>query len=276
MANIRCFDSSKPNLTASELSRGKKKKIIYNEIRENVKEFNTANPTKQNGKEYNSQTIVNTTCDISFGSLEYAESYAVLDDIREGAGLCNPVIITTPITTVQYAACRNICSNTFANGFQDTGQTGGGSIVSIDNVNTTLNQLMVSDATTHQYLQNLDTNANLTTSVIAIPTLTYAASQFTTQTLSLGTGPLRYRNATFLGSCNATTAPYTNPMFVIQYSTTGTGNWFSDGIEPSFFVNTTADWQFCFQRSNVPTQYVRLFFVNATTFTSLQLVLTKN
>jgi hypothetical protein len=259
MANIRCFDSSKPNLTASELSREKKKQIIYNEIRQNVQQFNTANPMKLNGNEYNSQTIINTTCDISFGSLEYAESYAVLDDVREGAGLCNPVIITTPITTVQYAACSNICSDTFANGFQDTGQTG---------------ELAVYDASANEYLQNLDTNANLTTSVIIITTLTYAASEFTTQTLSLGTGALRFRNATFLGSCDAT-APNNDPMFVIQYSTDNS-TWFSDGIEPSFFQITPTSWQFCFQRSNVPTRYIRLFFVNATTFTSLQLVLTKN
>jgi hypothetical protein len=121
MANVRCFDSLKPNLTASELSSEKRKKIMYNEIRQNVVHFNTANPVKLNGNEYNSQTIVNTTYDISFGSLVYAESYAVLGDVREGAGLCNPVQITTPITTVQYAACSNICSDTFANGFQDTG-----------------------------------------------------------------------------------------------------------------------------------------------------------
>jgi len=158
MANIRCFDSSKPNLTASELSNEKRKQIIYNEIRQNVEHFNTANPVKQNGKEYNSQTIVNPTCDISFGYVEYAESYAILDDVREGAALCNPVQISTPITTVQYAACTNICSNTFANGFQDTGQTGGGSIVSIDNVQTTVNEeLKVSDATTHQTLQQIET-----------------------------------------------------------------------------------------------------------------------
>jgi hypothetical protein len=275
MANTRCFDSLKPNLTAGELSDGKRKKTIFNEIRRNVQYFNTANPVKSNGKEYNSNTQVNTTCDISFGALEFAESYAVMDDVREGAALCIPVQISTPINTVNYDTCSNICSNTFANGFQDIGGNGSGTIqvVSISGVDTTTqHELRVYDMSANMALQHLDTNANLDAYTEVITPLIYPAGGATTS-FTLGTGPNRYRNATVLGSCDSTTN--INPMFVFQFSADGT-NWFGDGTEPAFFTISINNWQFCLQRSNVPTQYVRLFCVNSTTFNYLQIVLTKH
>lgn len=278
MANIRCFDSLKPNLTASELSYEKRKQIIFNEIQQNVKKFNTGNPVKRNGKQYNRNTNVNSTCDASGGYIDYAESYAILEDVREGAALCYPVKISTPIDTVQSTLCENLCSNTFASGFQDTGQTGGGTEVSIINVETTAgNELKVSDNTTHTLLTRLDTNANKNASYTDIYdniSTTITLGTPATTSIAMGTGADRYRNVTFFGRCDTTINA--NPSFVIQFSRLTGGPWFSDGIEPSFFKNATNDWQFCFQRSNVPTQFVRLLCVTTTTFIYLQVVLTKN
>lgn len=274
MANIRCFDSLKPNLTASELSYEKRKQIIFNEIQQNVKKFNTGNPVKRNGKQYNRNTNVNSTCDASGGYIDYAESYAILEDVREGAALCYPVNISTPIDTVQSTLCENLCSNTFASGFQDTGQTGGGTIVSLDGVDVTMNQLNVIDEDANATLLRLDTNANLNsnyTDVYLTPNTVVGGAS--TATANMGTAANRYRNVTFFGSCDTTIN--TNPVFVMQFSRLTGGPWFSDGIEPSFFKNATNDWQFCFQRSIAPTQFVRLLCVNTTTFNSLQVVLTK-
>jgi hypothetical protein len=277
MANIRCFDSFKPNLTASELSYEKRKQIVFNEIQQNVKNLNTGNPVKKNGKQYNRNTNVNSTCDASGGYIDYAESYAILEDVRQGSALCYPENINTPIDTVQSTLCENLCSNTFANGFQDTGQTGGGTEVSLGGVDITLNQLNVIDSGANAKLLRLDTNANKDasyTDIYLTSTPIAAGTVATTTSIAMGTGADRYRNVTFFGSCDTTTNA--NPSFVIQFSRLTGGPWFSDGIEPSFFKNATNDWQFCFQRSNVPTQFVRLLCVTATTFNSLQVVLTKN
>jgi hypothetical protein len=275
MANIRCFDSLKPNLTASELSYEKRNQTVFNEIQQNVKKFNTGNPVKRNGKQYNRNTNVNSTCDASGGYIDYAESYAILEDVREGAALCYPVKVTIPIDNVQSTLCENLCSNTFADGFQDTGQTGGGTIVSLDGVDVTMNQLNVIDEDANAKLLRLDTNANKNASYtdIYLTSTTVTLGTAATTSIDMGIGADRFRNVTFFGSCDTTTN--LNPSFVIQFSRLTGGPWFSDGAEPSFFKNAINDWQFCFQRSNVPTRFVRLLCVTATTFNSLQVVLTK-
>ena len=121
MANTRCFDSVNNSiLSASELSSEKRQQTIYTEIQKNIQRFNTANPVKKNGKKYNRNTIVNSTCDISSGYVEVAKSYALLMDVKDGAATCYPVVISTPIDSIQYTLCSNLCGNTFAQGFQDT------------------------------------------------------------------------------------------------------------------------------------------------------------
>jgi hypothetical protein len=119
MANIRCFDSTNTKiLTASESSSEKKQQTIFKEIQSNLKRLNTVTPIKNNGIIYNNITI-NSTCDISSGTVQFSESYALLADVRAGAGLCFPVQISTPFNTVQNTLCLNLCNNTFNTGFQD-------------------------------------------------------------------------------------------------------------------------------------------------------------
>jgi protease II len=121
MANTRCFDSANNSiLSASELSSEKRQQTIYTEIQKNIQHFQTANPVKKNGKKYNRNTIVNSTCDISSGYVEVARSYALLMDVKDGAATCYPVVVSTPIDSIQSTLCSNLCGNTFDQGFQDT------------------------------------------------------------------------------------------------------------------------------------------------------------
>ena len=262
MANTRCFDSvNKSILSASELSSEKRQQTIYTEIQKNVQRFNTANPVKNNGKEYNRNTIVNSTCDISSGYVEVAKSYALLMDVKGGAATCYPVVVSTPIDSIQTNLCSNLCGNTFDSGFQDTG--GDNSEVQ-----------RVFDASANAHLVNLDTNANKDAFIASLTAGFYAAGS-AGSSVDLLTGVNRYRNATFLGSCDTTT--YTNPQFVFQFSTSNTTNtWFSDGVEPSYFTASATKLEFCFQRSNVPTRYVRPYFVTDTSLNAFQVILTKN
>jgi hypothetical protein len=274
MANTRCFDSYNASLSASDLSREKKQKTIYNEMRRNVQQFNTGNPVKNNGAKYNKNTIVNSTCDISSGYVEFAESYVILDNVSQGAALCiPPTPIHTPLDKIQSTLCSNLCSNTFDDGFQDTGTQGGdGQSVVISGVTVVNSNLSVYDAAANALLQKLETNANKN-SFTSTLTAGFKAANTAGQSFDLGTGSDRYRNATFLGSCNTTI--YTDPMFVFQYSSNNT-TWFSDGVEPDFFQIDLNNSQFCFQRSNVPTRYVRPYFVNNISFNEFQIGLTKN
>jgi len=251
MANTRCFDSTKSILSASELSSEKRQQVIYNEIQQNVQKFNTGNPVKNNGKKYNRNTIINQTCDISSGYVDVAKSYTILTDVKDGAGLCYPVTVSTPIDSIQTTLCTNLCSNTFDSGFQDTGESGDSA------------------------LQNLDTNANKDSAWTDISSNILVSSGNVLPAFSLGTGVDRYRNATFLGSCDILPPNPTTPMFVIQFSQDKV-NWYSDGVEPSFFAINGTTLQFCFQRSNVPSLWVRLYMVNNTYFNDVQLLLTKN
>jgi collagen type VII alpha len=116
MAN-RCFDGVNPKLSASDLANEKRQKTIYNELRKNVQQLQTGNPVKTNGSTYNFNTVINSTCDISSGYVEMAESYALLDDVKQGALLCNPVKIHTQIDTI----LPDGCSYPFNLAFQDTG-----------------------------------------------------------------------------------------------------------------------------------------------------------
>jgi len=97
----RCFDRVKPKLSSSDLAIEKRQKTIYNEIRKNVQQLNTGNPVKNNGSTYNFNTIINSTCDISYGIIEVAESYALRDDVKQGALLCNPIQVHTQIDTIR-------------------------------------------------------------------------------------------------------------------------------------------------------------------------------
>ena len=276
MANTRCFDSSNTNLSASEWSSAKKKKTIYNEIQKNVFLYGTANPVKQNGKEYNKTTKVNSTCDISSGYVEYAESYELLNDVEEGAALCHPVVVHDNQVVIM-ETCSTACSNTFDSGFQDTGGGGGvGQDVVINGVDVVNSQLAVFDESADISLHNLDINANKNNAffnLVAAP-VTISAGQLEGET-QMGTGSFRYRNAMFMGEFDISVN--TNPIVVFKFSQDGV-NWFSDGIQPALFdpLPPSNIRQFCFQRSNVPTEWIGLYYVTQATVNSLQLVLTKN
>ena len=277
MANIRCFDSFNTNLTASEGSDIKKKKTIFNEIQKNVYLYATANPVKQNGRRYNRNTKVNSSCTSTTtrGYVVSAESYELLNEVSEGAALNNPVQVHDDEPAIR-ETCRTVCSNTFASSFQDTGENGTGQNVVISDVAIINSQLAVYDAGANAHLQNLDTNANLDnyfTDIVTEPTVILAtASEGMT---SMGEGIFRYRNAVFMGEFDVSVN--TDPQVVFQFSQDG-DNWFSDGIQPSLFdpAPTSNIRQFCIQRSNVPTLYIRLYFITQSTVNSLQLVLTKN
>ena len=92
----RCFDSFNQILSASERSSKKRNTTIYTEIQKNIQNLQTANPLKNNGYYYNKNTSVNPTCDISSGSVEFAQSYEMKADIKEGASNIYPVQVSTP------------------------------------------------------------------------------------------------------------------------------------------------------------------------------------
>ena len=275
MAGIRCFDSFNTNLSASEWSSAKKKKIIYNEIQKNVFNFATANPVKQNGKEYNKNTKVNSTCDISSGYIEYAESYLILGEVSEGATLCYPEPVHDNRVAIM-ETCSTACSNTFDSGFQDTGGSGGVSQnVVISGVEIENSKLAVYDEAAEISLQNLDTNANKNNEFFVFPgPFTIPAGQLEC-IRPMGTGAFRYRNATFMGEFDV--AVNTNPIVVFQFSQDGI-NWFSDGNSAALFdpLPPSTTRQFCLQRSNVPTLWIGLYYVTTATVNRIQLVLTKS
>jgi hypothetical protein len=275
MASIRCFDSFNTNLTASEWSSAKRKKTIYNEIQKNVYLYATANPVKQNGKEYNKTTKVNSTCDISSGYIEYAESYLVMNEVSEGAALCNP----TPVHNshaVLMETCSTACSNTFDSGFQDTGGDGGvGQKVVISGVEVDNSKLAVYDEAAEISLRNLDTNANKNNEFIDFGGPFIIPAGQIGHITQMGTGAFRYRNATFMGEFDITVNQ--NPTVVFQFSQDGI-HWFSDGNAAALFdpLPPSTIRQFCLQRSNVPTLWIGLYYVTPATANKIQLVLTKS
>jgi hypothetical protein len=98
MAANRCFDSfnATANLSARDRSLQKRDTTIYNELRRNIQQFHTANPTKKNGFKYNQTSIVNPTCDISNGDVANTSSYDLKTSIKNGAELIYPVEVSTP------------------------------------------------------------------------------------------------------------------------------------------------------------------------------------
>ena len=82
MANNRCFDSFNTIQSASERSQEKRQQTIYGEIHKNIQELSTANPVKNNGLKYNSNTRINTTCDISNGFVDVATNYEMKRDVK--------------------------------------------------------------------------------------------------------------------------------------------------------------------------------------------------
>lgn len=89
MAYIRAFDNlSVLNLSSSDLSIRRRDKTIFNEIRQNVDNLNTHRPVKENGYKYNNVNY-NITCDISGGSLTYADNYEIKNSISNGRNLIN-------------------------------------------------------------------------------------------------------------------------------------------------------------------------------------------
>jgi hypothetical protein len=138
-------------------------------------------------------------------------------------------------------------------------------------VNIDRSQLTVYDADCHAHLSTINTGINkasINTNEGAVG-LKIAGSVGVSY--DLGTIQNRYINATFMGTCDTTT--YASPNFIFQYSFNNT-DWFSDGVEPSFYVSGTSS-SFCFQRSEVPSRYVRLLFISDTFLSSLQIVLSK-
>ena len=61
-------------------------KTIFNEIRQNIDNLNTHTPVKENGYKYNNVNY-NITCDISGGSIEYVDNYALKNSISNGRDL---------------------------------------------------------------------------------------------------------------------------------------------------------------------------------------------
>ena len=89
MAYIRAFDNlSVLNLSSSDLSIRRRDKTIFNEIRQNIDNLNTHTPVKENGYKYNNVNY-NITCDISGGSLTYADNYEIKNSISNGRNLIN-------------------------------------------------------------------------------------------------------------------------------------------------------------------------------------------
>ena len=96
MANTRCYDSFNTILSASELSAQKRKNSIFTEVKKNVANLNTANPVKHNGYQYNQNTHINPTCDISSGKVAFGNSYDILNAYKAGAKNIYPVQVSTP------------------------------------------------------------------------------------------------------------------------------------------------------------------------------------
>lgn len=270
MDGIRCFDLFKNNLTASDLCNARKKKIIYHELQQNINRLGTANPIKKNGETYNKNTIVNSSCDISGGYVDYAESYLIKNEVSEGAALCNPTTVHDN-TIALVSNCSNACINTFNSGFQDTGEiTDSQNIVHVNNIS-----LAVVDTAAEVSLHNLDINANKDSEFFDFTgpfAITAGSLRGETQ---MGTGASRYRNATVMGEVDISV--HTNPIIVFQFSQDG-NNWFSDGIPATLFDPNPSSTirQFCLQRNNVPTLWVGVYYVTPTTLNRLQLLLTKS
>ena len=136
---------------------------------------------------------------------------------------------------------------------------------------TATSQLTVYDADAHAHLTTINTGINKASSFTDVGAVGLKLAGSVSASYDLGTIQNRYINATFLGACNTTT--YDAPSFIFQYSF-NTTDWFSDGIEPSFYIDGTTS-SFVFQRTAVPTRYVRLLFVSDTFLSSLQVVLSK-
>lgn len=111
MASNRCFDTFNKNLSASDQSIEKRTATIYNEIRLNIEQLKTANPVKKNGYKYNRNTVVNQTCDISSGYVDYASNYEMRANVKQGAAQIYPVQVSTP----KYESwCGNLYSVNYA------------------------------------------------------------------------------------------------------------------------------------------------------------------
>jgi hypothetical protein len=132
-------------------------------------------------------------------------------------------------------------------------------------------QLTVYDADCHAHLSTINTGINKASTFTDVGSVGLKLEGSFSASYDLGTIQNRYINATFMGLCDTTT--YSSPNFIFQYSFDNS-TFFSDGVEPSFYIDgTTAS--FVFQRTAVPTRYVRLLFIADTFLSSLQVVLSK-
>ena len=133
----------------------------------------------------------------------------------------------------------------------------------LDDINGYLQNLSVVVNNTINYLPQQET-------IIVTPTTTFAGavvigSQF--NLLSVLDGDVRYNNAIFLGSVDASIN--TTPKLVFQYSDDDT-NWFSDGVSCSFYKpSDSTTWEFAFQRAGLGVKSVRLVAENTTTINYL-------
>jgi hypothetical protein len=132
-------------------------------------------------------------------------------------------------------------------------------------------QLTVYDADCHAHLSTINTGINKASSFTDVGAVGLKLAGSVSASYDLGTIQNRYINATFMGAC--VTSTYDAPNFIFQYSF-NTTDWFSDGVEPSFYVNGVSS-SFVFQRASCPSRYVRLLFVSDTFLSSLQIVLSK-
>ena len=129
-------------------------------------------------------------------------------------------------------------------------------------------QLTVYDADCHAHLSTINTGINKASTFTDAGAVGLKVEGSVGVSYDLGTIQNRYINATFMGTCDTTT--YASPNFIFQYSFNNT-NWFSDGVEPSFYVDGTSS-SFVFQRASCPSRYVRLLFISDTFLSSLQIV----
>jgi len=101
MAFNRCFDTFIPNASASDYMNTTRQKTIFNEVSNNIRRLNTANPLKKNHFRYNNNFGVRpaNAGENAKACLTAAKNYALLLDITKGQ----------TIITNQSMYCNNPC-----------------------------------------------------------------------------------------------------------------------------------------------------------------------
>ena len=105
---------------SSDYISAKKKNVIYSELKQNARNFQTVNPVKTNGNTYNDNIsiILNKSCSPAScpgGCLVHTKNYELLNDFNQGKFYnylrCNPTCQTkcipcsNPATSCQPCLC---------------------------------------------------------------------------------------------------------------------------------------------------------------------------